>query len=257
MPRCSDGGGTPVGLAKRSGAEGALPFVGRATPDQGPASPFPLGGKDDEAWSPVSPLWAMGHHNLPINIGHYAGQLYSNRGKQPVSLDNPEFGVIEDGKWASLPVSVFHGSGGGWMDCCASPACEATTGDGMDGRAANGLPAETHWLSGFQALTVDGRAELQAPRSQWHAGPRLQDHRKAERPCATGRGAALRWEDRRSIPDGCGQHVPGLDGHRVTPLCCELRLRERFTVTDRDQGVWSRLGLSGLESRHLQRHTTL
>lgn len=54
-------------------------------------------------------------------------------------------------------------------------------------------------------------------------------------PLCHGAGAALRWEDRRSIPDGCGQHVPGLDGHRVTPLCCELRLRERFTVTDRDR----------------------
>lgn len=132
------------------------------------------------------------------------------------------------------------------------------------------LPAETHWLSGFQALTVDGRADadaspptvhahgapgsrLQAPRSQWHAGPRLQDHRKAERPVP--RGGALRWEDRRSIPDGCGQHVPGLDGHRVTPL---LRAPASRTIhRDRDQGVWSRLGLSGLESRHLQRHTTL
>jgi len=56
----------------------------------------------------------MGPYNLPINIEHYAGQLYSNRGKQPVSLDSSMFGVIEDGKWkiAPLPVSVFHGDGG-------------------------------------------------------------------------------------------------------------------------------------------------
>lgn len=82
----------------------------------------------------------MGPHNLPINIGHYAGQLYSNRRKQPVSLDNSEFGVIEDGKWASLPVSVFHGSsGGGWVWIAARRRRETTAGDGMDGRAAKGV----------------------------------------------------------------------------------------------------------------------
>lgn len=173
---------------------------------------------------------------------------------------------MENGHLCLFP--CFTGlAGDGWI--AARRRREATAGDGMDGRAAMVPPCGNPLalrLPGSHGGRADADASpptvhahgapgsrLQAPRSQWHAGPRLQDHRKAERPVP--RGGELRWEDRRSIPDGCGQHVPGLDGHRVTPL---LRAPASRTIhRDRDQGVWSRLGLSGLESRHLQRHTTL
>jgi len=103
--------------------------------------------------------------------------------------------------------------------------------DGTKGKRSVGLPEETHWLSGFQALT-DGRADADTFRPLFtpmghigygfrHPGAngmQVQDSKtigKRKAPVPRGGGGTL--EDRRSIPGGCGQHVPGLDTSDTAP----------------------------------------
>jgi hypothetical protein len=67
-------------------------------------------------------------------------------------------------------------------------------------------------------------------------GMQVQDSKtigKRKAPVPRGGGGGT-LEDRRSIPDGCGQHVPGLNIERH--CSCELRLREPFSVT-RESGL--------------------